>query len=65
MKGSFGRLSPKSIPIYQCDMNGNIISKWDNAQEYKRAMNLKRVDGIYLCLSGKLKSSGGYTWKIA
>lgn len=65
MKGSFGRLNPKSIPIYQCDMNGNIISKWDNAQEYKRAMNLKRVDGIYLCLSGKLKSSGGYTWKIA
>lgn len=65
MKGNLGALNPKSIPIYQCDMNGSIIEKWANAQEYKRAMNLKKVGGIYLCLSGKLKSSGGYIWKRA
>lgn len=45
----------KSIPIYQIDMNGNIIKEWFGAREASKKLNINQ-SCIRACLENKRKS---------
>jgi hypothetical protein len=48
--------------IYQCDLEGNIIKKWDKAIDAENALNINRKN-ILKVLKGERKQSGGFIWK--
>jgi len=60
MKGKFGKDNPTSKSVLQFDLNGNFIREYAGISEAKR---LTGANGIWHCLSGKKKQSGGYVWK--
>lgn len=47
------------IPVYQYDLNGNFIKRWDAASLVK---DISKTS-INNCLSGRSKTAGGYIWK--
>lgn len=49
-----------SKPILQYDLNNKLIKEWKSPIEAIEELGLK---GIYNCLSGISKTSGGYIWK--
>jgi len=70
-KGFKNRISPskgkkwkwinkESNYIIQYDIQGNFIKLWPSIIEARTETNIK---GIYECLRGKSKTSGGYIWK--
>lgn len=54
------RLIPKAVKQY--DMNGNLISEWENAKDAAKALGIP-FKGIMDCCYGRQKSSGGYVWR--
>lgn len=48
--------------IYQLDLNGNIIKKWNSCREIVEKMKMHETR-IYACCNGKNKTSRGYMWK--
>lgn len=53
-----------SIPIYQLDLNGSIIKKWDSATQAARELNFD-ASTITKCCKGKLKTHNGFKWQYA
>lgn len=54
--------SPLKKPIYQLDLEDNIIQEFSSINEAARDLNI-RNDGISACLRGKQKTAYGYKWK--
>lgn len=54
----------KSIPIIQCNMNGEIIRKYYGMNEAARQTGIY-VQNIHKCCIGVYKTAGGYKWKYA
>lgn len=50
--------------IFQYDLDGNLIRKWDSIKEASIFIK-KDITGIQHCCKGKLKTCGGYIWKYA
>lgn len=48
-------------PIYQYDLNGNFIKRFNSSKEAGLILNIKHVY-INLCCNKKTKMSGGYKW---
>jgi group I intron endonuclease len=48
-------------PIFQLDLEGNIVREWESQSKASKEMNLP-ISCINLCLVGKNKTSGGYKW---
>ena len=48
--------------IYQYDLCGNFLNKYNGIQEAERITGIKN---ICLCCKGKNKSAGGYVWRYA
>jgi group I intron endonuclease len=48
-------------PIFQLDMDGNIIKEWESQSQASIELNIP-ISGINLCLNGKSKTSKGYKW---
>ena len=48
-------------PIFQLDMDGNIIKEWESQSHASIELNIP-IAGINLCLNGKNKTSKGYKW---
>lgn len=56
--------NPFSKAVSQYDVSGNVwIADFDCVVEAARVTN-KPVAGIYKCVSGKSKTSGGFVWKL-
>lgn len=53
----------RRIPIYQCDLNGNIIKEWCCAKVAAEELGYSSNSGICACCRGKIKSHKGYIWK--
>lgn len=53
-----------SKPICQLSKDGNLIKKFKSAREAVKETGIDRT-GIYNCLKGKQKTSGGFTWRWA
>lgn len=50
------------IPIYQCDLDGNIIKRWEKAIDAEKELNIDRRN-ILKVLKGERVKSGGFKWK--
>jgi hypothetical protein len=57
-----GKDNPCSRKVYQMDMQGNIIKKWDCMNDAFREKGYY-VGFISLCCRGKYKTAYGYVWK--
>ena len=49
--------------IEQCDMDGNVIYKWDKLSDIDDAGFSKR--NVWACCHGRIKSAYGYIWRYA
>ena len=54
----------KSIPVIQCNMNGEIIREYYGMNEAARQTGIC-VQNIHKCCIGVYKTAGGYKWKYA
>ncbi len=52
----------KSKPVFQYDLQGKFIKKWDSVSEAAKILNVKKY-GISKCCRLLLKHSYGYVWK--
>lgn len=58
-----GNNNPRSRPILQYSLDGVFIKEWANQYEIKRELRYGSAN-VYLCCSGKNKTSYGYIWKF-
>ena len=54
-------LAQESRPIYQIDLNGNVICRWYGAREASRKLNISQ-SGILDCLQHRRWTNYGYIW---
>lgn len=52
----------KSIPVYQFDLNGNLIKEWKSMKEAGKSLGIDEANISAAC-SGKLKTYKGFIWK--
>ena len=52
----------KAKPVYQYDLDGNFIKKWDSRVSAGRACDIL-ANNISACCNGSKKSAGGYIWR--
>lgn len=50
--------------IYQYDLDGNLIRKWDSIKQAGETLGINRPS-ISNCLKGRYKSAGGFIWKYS
>lgn len=60
--GKFGKDHPASKVVYQYDLFGNFIKKWDCISDAQRCLNIA-VTHITACCNGRNKTAGGYIWR--
>jgi hypothetical protein len=51
-------------PVYQCDLDGNIIQLWSSGKEASQTLSINR-GSISSVLAGKYQTAGGFKWKYA
>lgn len=56
--------SPRKRAVLKVSKSGEVLESYSSAYGAVRALGLNS-HGIYMCLNGKLKSSGGYRWIYA
>lgn len=49
----------RRVPIYQCDLQGNVIKEWSCAKVASKELGYSN----YQCCKGKIKTYKGYVWK--
>lgn len=59
--GKVGRLSKSSKPLYQYDLNGNLIKVWESARLAIASGFDKK--GVYQVINGVFKQHRGFVWK--
>jgi len=57
-----GKPSNNSKPVFQYDLNNNLIKKWNSNKEAADALGIRR-HGIVTCVLGGTKTYKGYIWK--
>lgn len=62
MTGRFGKSNPTSKPIYQYDLTGKIIKRWDSISDACRYLGVSH-SSITQCLTGKTKTAHGFKWE--
>lgn len=63
IKNKQGKLSPKSKPTLQFDLNGNFIRKWDCIKDIERELGFDDSHISDCCLEKKYyKTAYGYKW---
>ena len=60
--GQKGKPKSTNKPIYQLDLDGNIIKEWRSISEAKLIINDNKGDGIGGCCRGKQQTAYGYKW---
>lgn len=56
----------KTVQVEQCDLNGNVISRWESIKEAADSLNLKASNIGACCRKyGRNKTAGGYVWRYA
>jgi group I intron endonuclease len=57
-----GSASTKRLEVYQLDLDGNEIRKWDFCGDAEKELGISRGKISAVCL-GNRKQTGGYKWK--
>lgn len=58
-----GLKKPTSKKVIQYSKNNKFIKQWDSMTEASKKMNICKTD-ISACARGKIRTAGGYKWKI-
>jgi hypothetical protein len=58
---SKGSDNGRAYPVFQYDLQGNFIKKWECAKYAVTQLNLNKT-AISDCLKGRQKTAGGYIW---
>ena len=58
---SIGKIGKGLKPIFQLDLEGNFIKKWNSQSEASNSTKIS-IGNINLCLKGHNKTSGGFKW---
>jgi hypothetical protein len=53
----------KCISVYQYDLQGNFIKKWESGKEASKFLNIKK-ESISACCRGQNKTGGGFIWNF-
>lgn len=61
MFGKMGKLNPMSKPIFQYDLEGNFIKKWDSCRDADRNLNISYKQ-ISQCLKTSTNYCKGFLW---
>lgn len=51
------------LPVYQLDLNGNIIKKWDRICDASRSLGMINGSNITECCRGRRNTCKGFKWK--
>ena len=62
MYGRYGKKANKSKVIYQYDLQGNLIKKWDCQRDVERELGFSEKC-ISNCALGNQQTAYGYIWK--
>lgn len=62
MLGKIGKLNKKSKPVFQMDLQNNVIEKWDSMGEAGKKYG--HHSKIVMCCLGTRKTAYGYKWKL-
>ena len=62
MYGRYGKKANKSKIVYQYDLKGNLIRRWDCQRDVERELGFSEKC-ISNCALGKQKTAYGYVWK--
>lgn len=57
-----GKNNPRSFPVYQYSLSGELLRKWDYANQAVRELKMNRT-AITDCLKGRQKTAKGFIWK--
>lgn len=57
-----GNTNAKTKTVFQYDMEGNLIRKWDKMVDIKNELGFS-MGNISSCINGKRKNSNGFIWK--
>jgi group I intron endonuclease len=60
-KGIFSKNHPRSIKVFQLDLNDVIIKEWDCLMDIKRELKY-HIGNVSSCINGKMKTYKGYKW---
>lgn len=60
--GKYGKDNPCVKPIYQYDLNGKFLKKWDCREDAANYYHCTK-NSISRCMNGVRKSCKGYIWK--
>ena len=52
----------KNKPIYQYDLQGNFIKRWDSAKEASESLKICRQD-LCMCCKNKNRTAGKFIWR--
>lgn len=59
----YGLKKPTCKKVIQYSKNNEFIKHWDSMTEASEKMNISKSD-ISDCARGRIKTAGGYKWKI-
>ena len=59
-KSKKGKPSPKKTPIYQLDLENNIIKEFESITHAQKILNIKGIGNV---LTNRAKTCGGFKWE--
>lgn len=62
---NIGANNPHAKAVYQCDVNGNVINKFNTITEATKALNIPNKGCISECCKGRKNMYKGFKWKYA
>lgn len=57
-----GAQNPNSVPVLQCDLQGNVIKEWENIKIAGEQTKILSTS-IAKCCRGERRTAGGYIWR--
>lgn len=57
-----GALNPRAKAVYQYDLDGNLVAKYEYMELAKKALNAKSTSHISNCCAGKRGKAYGFMW---
>jgi hypothetical protein len=61
--GKFGKDNPRSIPVGQYNLSGQLIATYESSKDAQRKTGIKQGSISMVCNGKKLKQTGGFKWK--
>lgn len=61
--GVLGKHHHSSKPVVQFTKDGYFVKKWDSTSDVERELKIYN-SSISACCKGRIKSAGGYSWKL-